>query len=237
MQDVYATQPALEALHRRLGIDESQVLAATGGAFTFGQRFGEAGSPYDFFHPYGVGTAIDNRPFIQHWLKARRFGLSVAFEDFSLTAVAAKCGRRISPDLETRAFARADYGYHLPAQAYAGYVKGLAAHRGIPIHPTRQIEVKLNDGDGAIETVGLEGGRTISGDLFIDATGPEALLIGSALGVARESWRELFPCDRKLSVAGSPVRGHPAVRPGPGPCVRLDRLLSDPTRDRPGQCL
>ncbi|MDB5457586.1 MAG: tryptophan halogenase, partial [Caulobacter sp.] len=41
----------------------------------------------------------------------------------------------------------------------------------------------------------------IAGQLFIDATG-EGALIGSALGVARESWRAEFPADRVLAAHG-----------------------------------
>jgi tryptophan 7-halogenase len=203
-QDVYATLPALEALHNLLGIDEGRLLKLTRGAFTLGQRFGGEGeSPSNFFHPYGsVGVPIDDRPFIQYWIKARRFGLSVSFEDFSLTAAAAKCGRMIAPDRETRAFARTDYGYHLPALAYTDYLKKLAVGRGVKTRQTLQLQVDLNGETGFIETLGLDGGREVGGDIFIDATGAEALLIGAGLGVEQESWRAKFPCDRSLSVGG-----------------------------------
>jgi tryptophan halogenase len=201
-QDVHATLPALEALHKLLGIDESHLLKLTRGAFTLGQRFGsEFEGQSDFFHPYGsAGAAIGPQPFFQYWLKAQRFGLAVAFEDFSLTAAAAKAGRMIVPDPETSAFARTDYGYHLPAPAYAEYLKQLAVRRGVKTYRTAQLRVDLDGETGRIETLGLDGGREVGGDLFIDATGAEALLIGAGLGVERESWRARFPCDRVLSV-------------------------------------
>lgn len=203
-QDVSATLPALEALHHLLGIDEAQLLKQTGGAFTLGQRFcGEFEDRSEFFHPYGgIGAPIEGRPFFQYWLKARNLGLSVSLEDFSLTAAAAKNGRMIVPDRETGAFARTDYGYHLPALAYAGHLKTLAVRRGVKTCPTSQLRANLDGETGDIVSLSVDGGREVSGDLFIDATGSEALLIGSGLGVDRESWRARFPCDRVLSVAG-----------------------------------
>ena len=203
-QDVYATLPAMEALHNLLGIDKSLLLKLTRGAFTLGQRFGGDGeSPSNFFHPYGsVGAPIEHRPFFQYWIKARKFGLSVAFEDFSLTAAAAKNGRMTVPDRETRTFARTDYGYHLPALAYADYLKKFAVRRGVKTCRALQLQVNLDGETGCIATLGLDGGREVSGDIFIDATGSEALLIGAGLGVDRDSWRAKFACDRVLSVGG-----------------------------------
>lgn len=209
-QDVYATLPAMEALHHLLGIDESQLLTQTRGAFTLGQRFGDVDGQSNFFHPYGgIGAPIGGLPFFQCWLKARNFGLSVALEDFSLTAAAAMLGRMVVPDRETTAFARTDYGYHLPAAAYAGFLKALAVRRGVKASRTARLQVDLDPETGRIGTLGLDGGRMVSGDLFIDATGAEALLIGAGLGVARETWRARFPCDRVLSVGGAPFEPIP----------------------------
>lgn len=199
--DVQATQPAIEALHTLLGIEEAHLLKATGGAFSLGQSFrDDQGS---FFHPYGsVGAPIGNQPFLPHWVKARQFGLAVAFEDFSLTAAAAKQGRMLAPSKETEGFARTEYGYHLPAPAYAGYLKGLALRRGVQARQTAAIHVHVEAESGAICGIGLEGGERVEGDLYLDATGPEALLIGAALGMGRESWRGYFPCDRFLTLSG-----------------------------------
>src|SRR5262249_53441198 len=157
-----------EALHNLLGVDESSLLKLTGGAFTLGQRFCvDGGDPNGFFHPYGsVGAPIGHLPFVQYWLKARQFGLNVAFEEFSLTAAAAKSGRMLVPDRETSAFARTDYGYHLPALPYCQYLKTLAARRGVKLHQTASVRVDLHGETGRLRTLGLDGGREVGGDLF-----------------------------------------------------------------------
>jgi hypothetical protein len=126
--DVHASLPPLEALHGLLGLDEAALLRATRGAFSLGQNFADvSGATPAFFHAHGAyGAPIDNRDFFPFWLKARGLGLNVALDAFSLTAAAARQGRMLLPDEETEVFGRTDYGYHLPALAYAAALKGLA---------------------------------------------------------------------------------------------------------------
>jgi len=200
--DVHASLPPLEALHGMLGLDEADVLRATRGAFSLGQNFADvSGATPAFFHAHGAyGAPIDNRDFFPFWLKARGLGLNVALDDFSLTAAAARQGRVLLPDEETEVFGRTDYGYHLPALAYAAALKGLAKRLGVELHQALSVAPTL-DADGEIAALDLGEGRSVRGDLFVDATGGEAVLM-TALGVARESWRGHFPADRMLCAQG-----------------------------------
>ena len=134
--DLHAAQPPLEALHNLLRIDESALLRATGGTFSLGQNFTDsAGGASAFFHAQGAyGAPIDGKDFFAYWLKARALGLNVAFEDFCLTAAAAKQGRMLIPDEATEVFGRTDYGYHLPAVAYVASLKALAVRQGVTVH-------------------------------------------------------------------------------------------------------
>ncbi|MEJ2818315.1 tryptophan 7-halogenase [Caulobacter sp. CCG-8] len=200
--DVHASLPPLEALHGMLGLDEAALLRATRGAFSLGQNFADvSGATPAFFHAHGAyGAPIDNRDFFPFWLKARGLGLNVALDDFSLTAAAARQGRVLLPDEETEVFGRTDYGYHLPALAYAAALKGLAKRLGVELHQALSVAPTL-DADGEIAALDLGEGRSVRGDLFVDATGGEAVLM-TALGVARESWRGHFPADRVLRAQG-----------------------------------
>jgi tryptophan halogenase len=200
--DVHASLPPLEALHGLLGLDEAALLRATRGAFSLGQNFADvSGATPAFFHAHGAyGAPIDNRDFFPFWLKARGLGLNVALDAFSLTAAAARQGRMLLPDEETEVFGRTDYGYHLPALAYAAALKGLAGRLGVELHQALSVAPTL-DADGEIAALDLGEGRCVGGDLFVDATGAEAVLM-TALGVARESWRAFFPADRVLRARG-----------------------------------
>jgi tryptophan halogenase len=202
--DVHATLPAQEALHNMLRIDESALLRATGGGFSLGQNFTDvSGAAPAFFHAHGsYGAPIDGKDFFAYWLKARGLGLGVALEDFSLTAVAARQGRILLPDEATEAYGRTDYGYHLPARAYAARLKALALRQGVAVHQAVVAEAVLDPDTGDITALALDEDRRVEGQLFIDATGREGLLIGGALGVARESWRPYFPADRLLTASG-----------------------------------
>lgn len=201
--DLHATLPALEALHGQLRIDEAALLRATRGAFSLGQNFADvSGATPAFFHAHGAyGAPIDNRDFFPFWLKARGLGLPAALEDFSLTAVAARHGRMLLPDEETEVFGRTDYGYHLPAMAYAATLKALAARLGVTMHQALAVDPLLDGETGDISALALGEGRRVEGDFFVDVSGGEGVLV-SALGVARESWRDFFPADRVLRAVG-----------------------------------
>jgi len=247
--DFYASQPALEALHGRLRIDEAQLLASTGGSFTLGQNFtnspgtivsGRAasgtttsamarsrttasgttasgtvvsgvptsGTTHAFFHAYGAyGTLVADKPFLPHWLLARRFGLPATLEDFALNAAAAKLGRMLIPDPAVQSYGRADYAYHLPAREYVAALKRHAMKNATRIHEATRCDVEFS-AEGAIAALKLDGERRISGQLFIDATGEEAQLM-SALGSQRESWRDYFVADRILVASASRLRSIP----------------------------
>jgi tryptophan 7-halogenase len=213
--DLYVSLPALEPLHTRLRIDEARLVPATRAAFSLGRRFVDAqGDVPAFFHAHGsVGARIDRKEFLPHWLLARRQGLQVAFEEFSLTAAAARRGRMLLPDAAIDSFGFTDYGYHLPAMAYGAWLRQLATRRGIHAHVSRDLEVS-RDAQGNIGALQLDGGRRITGDFFLDVTGGDALL-ASALGVRRESWRGAFVVDRVLSAHCAllaPIPVHSEIR-------------------------
>jgi tryptophan halogenase len=202
---VSATLPPLEAFHAKLGIKEPSLIRATGGSFSFGQNFvAVSGRSPGFFHAWGAyGAPIDGSAFFPCWLKATRHGLNLSLQDFCLTAVAAKNGRMLLPDEATSAFGRTDYGYHLQTMAYVGYLKTLSATLGVTTHEARDVGVERDD-NGSIMALTIEGSVRVEGQLFVDATGEDAILVGRSLGVPSDSWRQYFSVDRVLS-ARAPV--------------------------------
>jgi tryptophan halogenase len=192
--DLYATFPALEALHNQLRIDEAGLLRATGASLTLGQNFTDlAGAQPAFLHAYGsAGTQIGGRDFFAHWVKARAYGLNVPLDDFSLTAAAARQGRLMLPDEENEIYGRCDYGYHLPAIPYARLLREAAIRHGATIHAAEQVTVE-REGD-TITALDLGEGRRLTADLYVDASG--------VLGADYRSWRAHFPADRVLTAAG-----------------------------------
>jgi tryptophan halogenase len=207
--DVYPALPSLQSLHALLGIDEAAVLTAANGVPMVAQRYvdwGKAGEA--FLHSYdSAETPGAFVSFVQLWTKARLEGLPVAFEEFQPGAMAARLGR-VSSESDDPEGLGATYGYHLDAMAYSLLLRAFAMRRGVAAKPVGSVEVEV-DGD-VIAAIRLPDGERIQADLFIDASGPDALLLSRLPGSPWDSWSNYFPCDRTLTLAAPGLEPRPA---------------------------
>lgn len=218
----YVSLPPLEALHAKLGLDETTLLRATGGSFSLGHNVvAPASGPAPFFLAHGsYGAPIDGNSFFPYWVKARHFGLGAALEDFCLTAMAARQGRMLLPDEATESFGRTDYGYHLPAIPYVATLKTHAARLGVTMRTAHAVTIDRDAQSGAIRAVRPDDGDAVPGDLFVDASGAAAVL------AAPEARREEKSgvTDRLLIARAAPVASVPAyteLRIGPSGWLSL----------------
>jgi len=206
--DVYAAVPSLGGLHRLLGLNEAAVLEAAEGLPVLGQRFVDWGAA-PFIHGYDThGVTLSDIEFTQILTRARGEGLPVPFEDFCLAAAAAKQGR--SP--VTRAGVSADQpvsvGYHLDARAYVDLLRGAAIQAGVEARAGDVAEVERS-GDRVL-SVTLTDAEVVQADLFIDASGPAAVLASGAPGPGFESWRSWFGANRLLVASAPRLKPLPA---------------------------
>ncbi len=196
---LYAALPPLEALHAKLGLEESALLALTGGSFSLGYNIvGPAGATPFFLAHDSYGAPIEGGDFFHYWTKAHRYGLAVPLEHFSLTAMAARQGRMMLPDEATAVYGRTDYGYHLPALAYAGALKSHACGSGVALRQARDVLVERDQESGAIAAVRLDDGARVEGALFVDATG-DGLLAGPMQAA------DPSPADRRILARAAPL--------------------------------
>ena len=207
--DVYAAVPALGGLHTLLGLDETELLGACAGVPIAGQRFSDWGrSAPPFLHGYDtVGEPSGDLGFIHYWVKARSKGLQVAFEDFSLAASAAKQAR-VPAELGGDATLSASRGYHLHAASYVALVRKHALRSGVSRRSAVGVQVERK-GD-MVAAVVIDGGARIEADLFIDASGSEAVLIGGAPGAETESWSQWLPGNRILAASAPRLASLPS---------------------------
>ncbi|HEU4705077.1 MAG TPA: tryptophan 7-halogenase, partial [Sphingomicrobium sp.] len=208
--DAFSAVPSLGGLLRQLGLEQSEVLARCSGVPVLGQRFANwsRGAP-PFIHAYDVHRpALENVEFFQYWIKARSAGLRVAWEDFSVAASAAKQGRVAPKAVDPDSLSALGHGYHLDARAFVALLAERALRLGVEHQRGRTVRVE-RDGDW-ISSVLVDDGRRIDGDLFVDASGAEALLLGTQPGAGFEDWSRWLPCDRLLATSGPALGALPS---------------------------
>ncbi len=191
---VVACLPAFAWLQSMIGIDEAAAIRTADGTFSLGQRLeGFSGPGTAFFHPYGDHAApVGLADFMQVWAAALGDGLDTGFDAFALNTVAAAAGRMMPDEVE--------HGCHLHARPYMRALRATARSLGIEVH-NGFVAARLHADGAGIAAIRLEDGSEIGGDLFIDASGADAVLAGPA----DEDWSGLYPGDRVLTAYAEPI--------------------------------
>jgi tryptophan halogenase len=99
------------------------------------------------------------------------------------------------------------YAYHFDAGLYARFLHAWSTARGVRRVEGKITQVARHPATGLVESVALESGAVIEGDLFIDCSGFRSLLLGNAMGVAWQDWSAWLPCDRAMAVPCASVDG------------------------------
>jgi len=192
-----ATIPPIQNFHVLLELSEADFLRAVNGTFKLGIEFENWGSLGErYFHPFSH-HGIDSwaAQFHHYWLKARQQGAAVALDEFSLEAIMARANR-----FGREGERKANYAYHFDAGLYAKLLRQLGEAQGVDRTEGKVVDVKLDGESGFIESVQLESGQVIDGDLFIDCSGFRGLLIEQALQTGWEDWSHWLRSDRAAAV-------------------------------------
>lgn len=208
-----ATIPQIKLFNQMLGIDEAEFLRETNGSIKLGIQFENWGKRGDsYLHAFGgIGIDVGGLNFHHYWLRAQELGFGGSLWDYSLNAAAAT-QNRFAP-LEKVGSSRLEglaYAYHFDASLFARFLRRYCESRGVTRREGKISHARLCPDTGSIESVVLDGGAEVSGDLFIDCSGFRALLIGEALEIEFESWSQWLPCDTALAV---PTSSGPELEP------------------------
>ena len=207
-----ATIPAIRDFHRRFGIDEREFMRATNATFRLGTKFEDWRAIGDsYMHTSGkFGQAIDGVGFQHYWLRQQKTDDATPIEEFALSCVAAKKGRFQRPVDDPRSvYSTYAYAFHLDADLYVDFLRDTAKKLGVQHIDDEVVDVHLGGEDGFINSVELRSGELVAGELFVDCSGSQGLLIGGALRIGYEDWRSWLPFDSALLVptasAGDPL--------------------------------
>ncbi|MGB6230779.1 MAG: tryptophan halogenase family protein [Litorimonas sp.] len=198
-----ATIPQILNLNSALGIDEKDFLRRTNATFKLGIEFSDWGHLGErYLHTFGwVGLDLGNVPFHHYWARYRVDNPSADYWNYSLHHAAAYSGRFAHVDrVGQTSMSPLHYAYHFDAGAYAAVLRERAEADGVVRTEGRVVDVALEPETGFIQSVTLDDGEEIYGDLFIDCTGFRALLIGEALGVGYQDWSHWLPVNRAFAV-------------------------------------
>jgi len=204
-----STLPSIVGFHEDIGLTDADTVARAASALRLGSRFAgwmEEGQAY--IHGYGKhGRPFDSVPFHQIWLRERSRGHVLPFQSYSLQARMSELGR--VADRETAASNDVQFGLQIDRQLYLELISAYAVHLGVRSLSASYKGARLKS-DGFIESVTVDDGSELPADLFIDCSGPSAVL-RTQLGDGFEEWSEWLPCDRVLVVNGPPRAELPAV--------------------------
>ncbi len=203
-----ATIPQIRLLLAVLGTDEHEFLGQTNGTIKLGIQFNDWGKIGDsYMHAFGdVGRSLGMLTFLPYWLKARATGDNSSLWDYSFNYKAAIANRYAHLQrLGDTGMAGLVPAYHFDATRVAGYLRQYASKHGVKRTEGMVIDTALRGSDGFIESISLEGGKQVDGDLFIDCSGFRGLLIEDALQTGYEDWTHWLPCDRAIAVACEPL--------------------------------
>jgi len=199
-----ATIPMIQLFNKVLEIDEDEFLRETQGSIKLAIEFVNWGRIGDrYMHAFGrFGQDLGTATFDQYWQKLYQAGKASELEDYSINWQAAKANKfiRARPEMAGSPLAEVVHAFHFDAGLYAKYLRRYAEARGVRRIEGKIVDVALNGFSGHVQSLKLDRGELIEGELFIDCSGFRGLLIEQVLKTGYEDWTHWLPCDRAVAV-------------------------------------
>ena len=217
---IASTLPSILDFHRDIGLGDNDPIVLANSGFRVGTLFeGWVDGQGDYAHVYDrYGQPFGTTSFHNHWVRAARLGRMAPFDAHAPAAAMARAGRFLLPEHHAAGSPLAGFGFGLALDivSYTAMLRAYAQHIGARERSGAVAGVRLCGEDGFIEALALDDGSTIAADLFIDCTGPAALL-RSELDQKFEDWGQWLSCDRILIAEAGVTEGQP-----------LDRAIAHP---------
>lgn len=198
-----ATIPHIKYFNELLGLGEDDFVRKTNATFKLGIEFvdwDKKGKAY--IHPFGdYGFEMEGIRFHHYWLRHNSLGNKYSIDDYNLQIMAARAGKFQRPiNVQNSPLNSIEYAFHFDATLYARFLRNYAETRGVVRTEGRVVNTNQNSETGFINSISLESGEVIPGDLFIDCSGFKGLLIQQTLKTGYDDWSNFLPCNAAVTV-------------------------------------
>jgi tryptophan halogenase len=195
------TWPSMRDTLRRIGVSESDFFRACDAAFKQGSRFDRwvDGSDGDYyFHPFVLPQGYGDANLAAAWQAQHR---DVPFADLVSFQPHLCVQGRAPKQARTPEFAAvANYGYHLDAGKFGVFLRAHCVEKLGVRHVPDHVDGIVSAENGDIAGLRMRAGGTLAGDLFVDCTGMQALLLGRHYGIPLLHQKHILFNDRALAV-------------------------------------
>ena len=192
-----ATIPTLHLFHDLLKINEADFMAATNATFKLGIKFDDwYKKQQSYIHSFGHFNHGCWAAGFQHfWLRGKNVNIASEIGDYCPEHLACRLGKFATAPKQER-----NHAFHLDAGLYAKFLRNIAQQCGVKRIEGKINTVNLDEDNGFIQSLILDNGQHIVGDLFIDCTGFRGVLIEQTLHTGYEDWSHWLPCDSAVAV-------------------------------------
>ncbi len=199
------TWPTMRSTLIKLGISETDFIRECDASFKQGAKFSSwvSGTADDFYyHPLMLPQGFGKTNLAAHWQSARNSNHTMPSFSAATCFQEAVCELGLAPKMITTPEfnAVANYAYHLNAGKFSTFLqKHCCAKLGVQ-HILADVTSINSAGNGDIASLNTAQAGTIAGDLFIDCTGFQSLLLGQYLQVPFIDCSDVLFIDSALAV-------------------------------------
>lgn len=196
-----ATIPPIQLVNAVLGLDEREFIRETKASIKLAIQFENWRKQGDsYLHTFGSpGRSQAFCHFHHFWTRALLSGHATNLWDYDLNYLCATTGKFAKLQVSDPVW-ELQYAYHFDAGLYGQYLRRFSEEIGVRRTEGTIVDVGLNAESGFVESVRLENGEEVSGDLFLDCSGIRGLLIQQQLETGFEDWSHWLPCDSAMAV-------------------------------------
>jgi tryptophan halogenase len=199
-----ATIPSLVRFIRLLNLDEKEFMRRCSATYKLAIKFEDwVNTGFTYWHPFGLagGRRVNGHDLFHFWLKRRlEAGSKLLYTDYSVQTLLSDQDKAPWPYGGSSSIAElGSYAFHLDASAFGDYLREIATEEGVQ-HLFGNVQAVAFDESGNIASLDIGGGRAITGDLFVDATGFRGRLIEQELGDPWIDWSKFMLCDSAVAM-------------------------------------